>query len=230
MTIYQNSRLPAESWFAWTLLLRWMVPLAFGIMLAGCVISLGVRTEGWPREWDDLILSDLASKQSNPNGWLVAVVSTTLGGILLLAAAASFIWTFKRLPSRWGTVGAFFYCLGVLAIITWAVSTPLTEEYSSFHVNLSYFAYMSSVGGLGICHTVIALMSTPRRLLSIGSGFLLSATFLVLLYFFFHDEIFDHYLWLLAVTEWVAGFLIALTTADLAFGVVRLLNSRKNPD
>jgi len=207
-----------------------MVPLAFGVILAGGAISIGIRADGWPSTWDDLVLSNLASRNENPKGWLVAVVSTTLGGILLLASAVLFIGTFRRMRSGWGILGALLYCLGVLAIITWAVLTPLTEGPSSFHVYLSYFAYMGSVGGLGICHSAIALMPHPVRALSLGSSVLLSAMFLVLIYFFFHDSIFDRHYWLLAVSEWVAGFLVASTTAALAYGVVRLTKAQMNTE
>jgi len=207
-----------------------MVPLAFSVILVGCAISIGIRAGGWPLSWDDLVLSRLTSNQENPNGWLVAVASTALGGILLLVSAALFIGTFRRWRSGWGTLGALLYCLGVLAIITWAVSTPLTEGYSSSHVYLSYFAYMSSVVGLGICHTVIALMPRGGRRFSVVSGVLLSATFLVLIYLFFNDAIFDRHLWLLAVSEWIAGFLIASTTVALVYRVVRLTSSQMRND
>lgn len=219
-----------ESWFARILILYWMVPLAFGVILAGCAISIGIRADGWPSTWNDLVLSNLASRKENPMGWLVAVVSTTLGGILLLASAALFVETFRRMRSGWGILGALLYCLGVLAIITWAVSTPLTEGPSSFHVYLSYFAYMSSVGGLGICHAAIALMPNRVRALSLGSSFLLAATSVVLIYYFFHDSIFDRHYWLLAVSEWGAGFLVVSTTATLSYGVVRLTKAQMDTE
>jgi len=222
----QEPRSPVESWLARTLLTRRLSPLAFFVIFAGCAISIAIRTQGRTLGWDDLLLSNLASSEENPNGWLVAVVSTTLGGILLLTSAALFIGTFKRLRSGWGTAGALLYFLGTLAIIAWAVSTPLTKGYSSFHIQLSYFAYMSSVGGLGICHTVIALRSNSVPLLSVGSSVLLSAAFLVLIYFFFNDAVFDRHFWLLPVSEWIAGILLASTTTTLAYGAVRLASSQ----
>jgi hypothetical protein len=226
----QRSHPPFESWFARILILRWIVPLAFSVILAGCAMSIGIRADGWPATWDDLVLSNLASRKENPTGWLVAVVSTTLGGILLLSSAALLVGAFRRIRSGWGILGALLYCLGVLAIITWAISTPLTVGPSSFHVYLSYFAYMSSVGGLGICHSVIALMPNPVRAFSLGSFVLLSATFLVIIYFFFHDSIFDRHFWLLAVSEWVAGFLVVSTTTALAYGVVRLTKAQMDTE
>lgn len=218
---------PANRWLAHTAALRWMIPLAFGIMMAGFAISIGLHAGGWPSSWDDLVLSNLASTQDNPNGWPVATVTATLAGTLLLAASAMFIGMFKRLGSGWGVAGALLYSLGVLSIITWAVSTPLTNGPSQFHINLAYCAYLSSTGGLSLCHLVIARMRTPGRLLSAGSFFLLSIAFATVVYLFFNDEMFDRYEWLLAVTEWAAGILIALTTATLSFAVIRLTSLSK---
>lgn len=124
-----------------------------------------------------------------------------------------------RLRSGWGMLGALLYGLGVLAMLAWAVSTPLSEGYTGFHINLSYFAYMSCVGGLGICHTVIALRPNAVRLLWVGSGALLAAAFLILVCFFFHDTIFEYSAWLLPVTEWAAALLVALTATALAYSV-----------
>jgi hypothetical protein len=191
------------------------VALAYGIYAAGFLTSAAVRSAGRRLTLEDGIMSDLLSRTDNPRGCFISASAAVLWGLLLLPTVALLQRGYQRLQSRWGVLGGWIYCVGLIAVIATGISTPFQRPYVPIHLYLAFLAFMSLVAGLAICHGVIASLPNTARLQHAGGALLLMGAFLFLTYLFFTPRYFDGRRWFLAVSEWGLAAVIAASTVSI---------------
>ncbi|MHC4930336.1 MAG: hypothetical protein ACYTFU_11865 [Planctomycetota bacterium] len=227
MNIFRH-KLLKSSWTSPTFVLGRLIPGAYGVFVAGFVISAGVFSADRTLTLEDGIMSDLLSRKDNPHGYLISAIATMICGGLLLPAANLFQRGWKGSPRGWVVLGAWLYRLGLIAAIAVGVTTPLQQPYISFHIWLSYLAFMSMVAGLGVSLEVAAYSSTSARIPLAVLGVFQIGTLLFLVHLFFSPSYFEGRRWLLAVYEWALSALIAAGTIAQAAALVRAKNDRAN--
>jgi hypothetical protein len=209
-------KLSIAFWTDPVFVLRRLIPMAYGIFLAGFLISVLVVSAGRSPTLEDGIMSDLLSPIDNPRGYLISAVATVLCGLLLLPVAIVFQRSCGLHPSRWATLGAWIYRVGLIATIATGVTTPFQQSYVPIHVYLAFLAFMSLAAGLAICHAVAALLITSGRLRHATLATLQLGAFLYLTYLFFSPGYFNERRWFLAACEWVVSALVVTGTVSLA--------------
>ena len=207
-----------------SLVLNRIIPLAYGIYLAGFSISAAVRLAGQRPKLEDAIMSDLLSPEYNPRGCYISAVAAAFCGFMLLPSVGLFIRTWRTLGTRWGEVGAWLYGLGLLSVIATAVSAPFQMPYVPIHIYLAFIAFMSLVAGLGISLTAAVFVSHAARLKFAVAAVVLLGAFIYLIYLFFAPEYFAGRRWLLALLEWALGALIGIGTVLVTMVAVECEN------
>ncbi len=212
-TAERNS--PVASWTSPTFVLWRLIPLAYGVFLAGYLISIVVVSAGRSPRLEDGIMSDLLSRSDNPRGYLISAAATVVCGLLLLPTATLLQKACGLLHYRWAVLGAWIYRVGLVATIATGASTPFQQPYVPIHIYLAFLAFMSLVAGLAICHAVVALSMPSARLRHATLATLQVSVLLYLTYLFFTPRYFDGRRWFLAVCEWVVSALIVSGTVSL---------------
>ena len=130
MNIFRH-KLLKSSWTSPTFVLGRLIPGAYGVFVAGFVISAGIFSADRTLTLEDGIMSDLLSRIDNPHGYLISAIATMICGGLLLPAANLFQRGWKGSPRGWVVLGAWLYRLGLIAAIAVGVTTPLQKPYIS---------------------------------------------------------------------------------------------------
>ena len=210
-----------------------LIPVAYGVFLAGFMTSAAVRLADRPPTLEAGIMSDLLSRIDNPRGYLFSAMATVMCGVLLLPAAALFQRGWSSPPGRWAILGAWLYRVGLIAAIAVGATTPLQRPYVALHIWLTFLAFMSLVAGLAVSLAVAACSATAVRfpLAALGAlqmGALFFLTYVFLGYLGVVDDCFEGRRWFLAVCEWGLSALIAAGTVAVAGALAQASKLRRD--
>ena len=225
------SMLRHKSWTAtWAtpaFALHRLIPGAYGVFLAGFVISGAIFSAGRKLTLENGLMSDLLSRIENPRGYLISTIATVACGALLLPTATLFQRGWK---SVWAVLGAWLYRIGLIATIAIGATTFVQRPYTPIHIWLAFVAFMSLVAGLGVSLVVAACSHPSARFVLAALGAFQIGALLFLAYvfgggLFFGVDFFEGRRWFLPICEWALCALIALGTVALTAVLAR----RSNP-
>jgi hypothetical protein len=116
-----------------------LLPASFAVYLTGFFISATVFLHGKPFVPKTILLSDLASPQENPKGYIALLIATVLTALLFLPVASICHRCSRRSLIRGVATTAF--SAGSAAALLIASLAPVTGTSSTLHIQLAYGAF-----------------------------------------------------------------------------------------
>jgi hypothetical protein len=139
---------------------RVLVPCAASAMLASIAISAAFYYANRRLRFDEAVLSELQSPDSNPRGYWIAAAGTVAAALCLWPAARLLRPALSSAGPRWAAAAAGLYRLGCAAAIAMAVLEPVAQTFDPLHIALAHLAFLGIVVGLAIFTALAALAWT----------------------------------------------------------------------
>lgn len=207
------------SWFTSAAVLYRWIPAAFAVFLCAYLWSALIYFQDRPFRFAQALMSVLAARTDNPNGYGYAAFGTGLCGALLLPVVALLRERLSARHPHWSRLGVGLILMGLLAVIAIGLMAPVEyETYSQLHVYTAFLVFMSLTAGLAVCLTLAARLPGPLRWCLAGLAVVEGLSLGFLVYIYFVPYPYDGYGpgTSLAALEWTLTAAIALSMTALA--------------
>jgi Protein of unknown function (DUF998) len=143
---------------------RVLIPAAGAVFFAALIISAVPHYAGKPMDLMRAVISDLASPEDNPHGYLIAAAGMAVCGLLLVPAAHWFFRVLRRIHSGVAAAGLLLFGSALAGQIAMGLMAPFESAYSDVHIYIAYFTFLMMAAGILVW--LAAAVPARRRVLA----------------------------------------------------------------